>query len=200
MPRIDPRIDAYIAKAQPFARHILRELRAAIHAASPQVTETVKWSHPSFEYKGILCGFHAFKAHVNFGFWKHKLVVTDADRPAGARGDWFDRFTSAEQLPSRTTLIKYVKKAMKLNDDGVKTPIAAYRTKRKPIPVPSYVKAALARNAKARAAFDAFPPSHRREYLQWITEAKTDATRERRLTAAIEWMSAGKHRNWQYEK
>lgn len=196
MPARDPRIDAYIAKAAPFAQPLLTELRAAIHAASREITETMKWSSPTFEYQGMLCGFAAFKAHVKFGFWKHELVVGKRRREEGTLG----RLTSVDHLPSRAALVKLVRKAMKLNADGVKAPHMVNRQQRKPIPVPSYVKAALAKNAKARATFEGFPPSHRREYLEWITEAKQQETRDRRLGQAIAWMAEGKSRNWKYER
>ncbi len=71
----DPRIDAYIAKSVPFAQPIMEHCRALIHEACPEVTETIKWGMPSFEYKGILCGFAAFKAHCSFGFWKHAILA-----------------------------------------------------------------------------------------------------------------------------
>jgi uncharacterized protein YdeI (YjbR/CyaY-like superfamily) len=194
----DPRIDSYIAKAAPFARPILKELRAAIHAASPDITETMKWSSPSFEYRGMLCGIAAFTAHVSFTFWKHELVMPKGQgrRDAGTIG----RLTSVDEVPARSAIVTLVRKAMKLNEEGVRAPHMANRRRRKAIPVPADVKSALAENAKARATFEALPPSHRREYLEWITEAKQSATRDRRLAQAITWMAAGKSRNWQYAR
>ncbi len=194
----DPRIDAYIAKAAPFAQPILKELRAAIHAASPDITETIKWSAPHFEYRGMLCGFAAFTAHVSLTFWKHELVMPKGQgrRDRGTPG----RLTSMAEVPSRPAIVKLVRRAMRLNAEGVKAPHMANRRKRRPIPVPADVTAALAKNAKARSTFEALPPSHRREYLEWITEAKRQETRARRLAQAIAWMAAGKSRNWKYER
>ncbi|MBL8859244.1 MAG: YdeI/OmpD-associated family protein [Planctomycetes bacterium] len=193
----DPRIDAYIKKSPEFSRPIMTHLRALVHAACPSVIETIKWGAPSFEYKGMLCGMAAFKAHCSFGFWKHEQVVED--RPGKAREAMgsFGRLTQLSDLPSKAVLSRYVKKAMKLNDDGVK----AVRTKtrpKKPVPMHPTFKAALAGNSKARKVFDAFSPSAQREYLEWIADAKTEATRERRLDQAIEWISEGKQRNWKY--
>ena len=188
----DPRIDAYIAKAAPFARPILIHLRKLVHAGCPEVEESVKWSNPSFAHKGIMCGMAAFKEHCAFGFWKHALVVGgDGDRAAMGS---FGRITSLDDLPPDKTIIGYVKKAAELNASGVKPP----RAPKAPIRVPADVTGALRKNARARRHFEGFSPSHRREYLEWITEAKTDATRQKRLATAIAWIAEGKGRNWKY--
>ena len=192
----DPRVDAYIGKAADFAKPILEEIRTRVHAACPDVEETIKWSMPAFDYKGPLCGMAAFKQHCVFGFWKSPLVVGETgpdDNPMGYR----EKLTSIKDLPSRTEFRATIKKAMDLNDRGVKVPRPA-RAPKAEIPVPGYFAAAIKTNKKAQAAFDGFSPSHRREYLEWITEAKTEATRSRRIAQAIEWMAEGKPRNWKY--
>ena len=198
----DPRVDAYIAKAQPFAQPILKHIRTVVHAGCPGVQETIKWSHPHFDYKGIFCAMAGFKQHCTFGFWKGALLKGKVKGvPAGgddAMGQ-FGRITSMADLPDRKTLTNIVKAAAKLNDESVRVPRAKPKP-RPPIKVPPYFTAALKQNKKAFTAFDAFPPSHRREYLEWVTEAKTEETRRRRLTTAIEWISEGKARNWKYEK
>lgn len=193
----DPRVDAYIARQQEFARPVLNYVRDVVHEGCPDVKETIKWGVPSFEHHGILCGIAAFKAHLQFGFWKHDLVV-------GSRamtGMGFGKFSRIAELPPRSKLVAYVKKAARLNEQGVKAPWMGARAKKrpkKPIPTPTDFRAALARSGKAKAAFDAFPPSHKREYLEWITEARQDATRQRRIAQAIEWIAEGKQRNWKY--
>lgn len=194
----DPRIDAYIEKSAPFAQPILKHLRAVVHEACPEVVETLKWSMPSFEHHGILCGFAAFKKHATFGFWKHSLVVEGDLKALEAMGS-FGKLTSLEDLPSKTALKGYVKKAMKLNEEGVQVT----RPKRAPKPKiapPPELLAALAKNKRARATFEAFSPSHQREYVEWIAEAKGEDTKQRRLAQAIEWMAEGKSRNWKYVK
>ena len=202
MPTRDPRVDAYIAKSAEFARPILTHLRAVVHEACPDVEETMKWSSPTFMYHGMLGGMAAFKQHATFGFWKHELVAeavgstTVSDRAGEAMGS-FGRITAVGDLPARRTLVRLVKAAMRLNQAGVKrTPKA--KAPRKPIPVPDDLARALGKNAKAHATWDAFPPSHRREYLEWITEAKTAPTREKRLATTLEWLVEGKDRNWKY--
>lgn len=197
MGKNDPRIDAYIAKQREFAQPILKYLRDVIHQGCPEVVETLKWSSPSFEYQGILCGFAAFKEHAVFGFWKHENLL-GADRK-GAMGS-FGRLTSIDDLPSRKELLSLIKQAMKLNEDGVKPKWMERRSKKpKPVgPTPAALRTALAKNKKAKATYDAFTPSHKREYNEWIAEAKQDATRERRVQQAVEWMSEGKARNWKY--
>lgn len=196
MGKRDKRIDAYIAKAPDYAKPILASLRETIHDACPDCEETMKWSSPTFMYHGMLCGFAAFKQHATFGFWKHELVV--GPRVPGSMGS--GKLTSVKDLPSKKQLTTYVKKAMKLNEEGVKVPRMKSATPKAPIAMPVDLKAALAKNAKARATFEGFSPSHKREYLEWITDAKSDETRSRRIDTAIEWMSEGKPRNWKYMK
>ena len=198
MGKKDARFDAYIKKAAPFAQPILTQLRQRIHAACPDVVETVKWGHPSFEYKGILCGMAAFKQHAAFGFWKHDLVVGKDAKSKEAMGS-FGRITSLKDLPPAAKFAGLVKKAMELNDAGVKV-VRDKTKKKKPISMhPDFAKA-LARDAKARAHFDAFSPSGQRDYMEWIVDAKQDATRERRIATAVAWIAQGKSRNWKYER
>jgi uncharacterized protein YdeI (YjbR/CyaY-like superfamily) len=202
MGKKDPRVDAYIEKAQPFAQPILRHIRKVVHAACPDVEETVKWSHPHFDYKGIFCGMSSFKEHAAFGFWKGGLLkdlvkgMPTTDETAMGQ---FGRLKSISDLPNDKMLAKIVVAAAKLNDKNISAPRPKPKAK-PPIKVPSYFTAALKKNKKAMAAFDAFPPSHRREYLLWITEAKSQETRDRRMGQAIEWIAEGKGRNWKYEK
>jgi len=194
----DPRVDAYIESAAPFAQPILTHLREVVHAACPQVEETLKWRSPSFEYRGLLCGMAAFKQHCVFGFWKHELVTGKADRADEAMGS-FGPIPSVKDLPARKLLTGYVKKAMELNDQGIRAP----RNKtvpKGPLRVPEDLAAALKKNAKARATFQGFSPSHRREYVEWIVDAKREETRKRRLATAVEWMAEGKTQSWRYER
>jgi len=195
----DERIDAYIAKAQPFAPPILQHLRTIVHAACPEVEETIKWSFPNFMYRGsILCSMAAFKSHCAFGFWRGRQLAGVTDQHGAVMGD-FGRIGSLKDLPSKARLTALVKAAMRLNEAGVKRVPKKKAAPRKPLPVPKDLAAALGRDAKAKRAFDAFAPSHRREYIEWITEAKTDATRERRLATTLEWLAEGKSRNWKYQ-
>lgn len=198
MPTTDPRIDAYIDKSQDFAKPILKHLRKLVHQSCPEVVETLKWSMPSFEYKGLLCGFAAFKQHCTFGFWKESLMKETKFPEKNAMGS-FGRITSLKDLPSDATMKKLIKEAVRLNDEGIKVKKTVSKVK-KEVVVPDILINALARNKKASATFDAFSPSCKREYIEWITEAKTDATREKRLATTIEWLSEGRRRNWKYEK
>ena len=198
MPSYDPRFDEYIDNAQPFARPILKRLRKVVHAAVPDVQENWKWSNPAFDYKGIFCSMAAFKQHCIFGFWKHQLLI---DRGAIEPGDTVlghrGRITSVDDLPSDKELTRILKAAAELNDKGIK----AERPKtapKPPVKVPSVLKQALDGNKKAAATFATFSPSHKREYVEWVTEAKSEDTRNRRLVQAVEWIAQGKPRNWKY--
>jgi uncharacterized protein YdeI (YjbR/CyaY-like superfamily) len=191
----DIRIDAYIARSAEFARPILKHLRALVHEGCPDVEETMKWSAPHFDYKGSLAGMAAFKAHCAFGFWKGSLIVPGSVEAMGQ----FGRITKVGDLPKDKILVSYVRKAAKLNEDGVKVKRPLKHPK-KDIPMPADLAAALKKDLKARATFASFRPSHKREYLEWITEAKGEATRKKRLATAIEWMAEGKPRHWKYMK
>ena len=195
----DPRVDAYIAKSAEFAKPILNHLRKIVHAGCPEVVETLKWSMPHFDYKGVMCGMAAFKQHCAFGFWKESLIF-DPDKigEKTAMGS-FGCIKSLKNLPNEKTLIGYVKKAAALNEAGIKAPGRTKPKKREPLAVPADFSAALKRNAKARKSFEAFAPSKRREYLEWVTEAKQDKTRNERLATSIKWLAEGKSRHWKYQ-
>ena len=193
----DERIDAYIARQADFARPILEHLRAAVHAACPECEETLKWSAPAFLYKGEqLAMMAAFKAHATFGFWKGSLVVGDNDRQTTAMGQ-FGRLTLVDDLPDEETLRTLIRKAMDLTDRGVKP--ARAKHPKADIAVPDDLRRALGASPQAAATFEAFPPGARRDYLEWITEAKRTETREKRIAQAVEWLAEGKKRNWKYE-
>lgn len=204
MPQRDQRIDDYIKKAAPFAQPILTKLRALIHKGNPEVEETIKWGMPYFDYKGPFCSFAAFKKHAVFGFWKYQLIndpggyLQDRSAQGGEAMGNLGRIESIEDLPPDKVIIDFVKQATRLNDEGVKLPPKPAKPKAELV-IPGYFTAALKRNKAAKSAFEAFSPSHKREYVEWITEAKTEATREKRMEKAMEMMAEGKNRNWKYE-
>jgi uncharacterized protein YdeI (YjbR/CyaY-like superfamily) len=194
-------IDGYIAKAPPFAVPILETLRTHVLAACPDAEQTLKWGMPTFVYNGkILCNMAAFKAHATFGFWHGVLVTGGTGTRMTAMGD-LGKITSLGQLPDKKTMTIWVAKAKQLIDDGVKPPHVEGRGKH-PKPelamVPAF-QSALGGNAQAKASYDGFPPLCRREYLEWIADAKRDETRDKRIAQAIEWLAEGKKRNWKYE-
>ena len=195
----DERVDAYIERQAEFAKPILAKLRAMVHAACPDCDETLKWSMPSFIYKGsILAGMAAFKAHATFGFWQAKLVVGQTGREREAMGS-FGRLTRVEDLPDEATMAALIRKAMTLVDTGEKAPRPVKHPK-PALETPPDLLEALAANEAARATFDDFPPSARRDYLDWLAGAKQPETRAKRLAQAVEWMVEGKRRHWKYEQ
>ena len=193
----DPRVDEYIANAAPFAQPILVKLRAIVHEACPDVEETIKWRMPSFQYKGMLCGMAAFKQHCSFGFWKHSQVFEDG-RARDGMGS-FGCMKKPADLPPKKELVAWIKKAMALNESPVKSPRVPKHPEKPPPEMPDDLAAALKRHKAARATFEKFPPSHRREYIEWIVEAKREETRAKRLATTLEWLAEGKSRNWKYE-
>ena len=198
MGKRDARVDAYIAKARDFAKPILIEIRERVHAACPDVEEDMKWSSPTFVYHGMLCGMAAFKEHAIFGFWKGPLVLGSRAEQAGTSGAFRTRLTTVSDLGSKKTMAADIKTAMALNEAGVTLPRA--RRPVKPVAVPDDLADALRNNKKAQGAFEKFSPSHKREYVEWIAQAKREETRTRRLQTAIEQISAGKPQNWKYMK
>lgn len=198
MPKKDPRIDAYIASAADFAKPILTHVRKLAHTACPEVEETIKWRMPHFVHKGILFFMASFKQHCTLHFWKGELVLgKDFQKSQEGMGQQFGRITAISDLPDEKVLLGYIKKAVELNEAGVKKDSGKPKAKKKVV-VPDYFTAALAKNARARAAFENFPPGHQREYVQWITEAKRDETRAKRIATSIQWLAQGKPRNWKY--
>ena len=198
MPDKDPRIDAYIERSADFAKPVMTHLRKLIHKASPKITENIKWSMPAFEYKGLVCGFAAFKQHCTFGFWKQSLLEQGAFSDVKTAMGSFGKLTSKKDLPPDEVLIKLIRQAVELNENGVKVDKKKPAAK-KELAVPDYLTAALKKNKAAQKTFDNFPPSCRKEYVEWITEAKTKPTREKRLAQTLEWLAEGKRRNWKYE-
>jgi uncharacterized protein YdeI (YjbR/CyaY-like superfamily) len=196
MPKLDPRVDAYIERSAEFAQPILRHLRGIVHAACSDVEETIKWGMPVFTHQGMLCSMAAFKQHAAFGFWKGALVIPEGENDS-AMGQ-FGRITQVSDLPPKKVLTEYVKRAMQLNLDGVKAPRSKPAAALAAAEVPDDFAAALNKQRKARATFDAFSPSNLREYIEWINEAKRAETRQRRLDQSIEWLTEGKVRNWKY--
>lgn len=193
----DPRVDEYIEKSAPFARPILKKIRATVHAGCPDVEETMKWSFPHFMHHGILCSMASFKAHCAFGFWKEQLM-SGTKGQGGATTAQFGRVTSVKDLPSRTVFLKLVREAARLNEDGVKPPAKSSPDRTKAVRAPADLLAALRNNPKARAAYDELSPSHKREYIEWITEARRSETRKERVASAVEWIAEGRIGNWKY--
>ena len=198
MVKRDKRIDAYIAKAPEYAKPILRTVREMVHEGAPDCEETLKWSNPAFVQNGILCGMAAFKEYCAVGFWKQSLIIEGAGPQTDAAGA-LGQIRSVKDLPPKSVFIKYVKRAVELNTSGVKVPRPPAKPK-KPIAMPDEFRQAISKSAKARQTYETFSPSHQREYLEWITEAKQEETRTRRIAQAVEWMSEGKPRNWKYMK
>ena len=192
----DPRIDAYIAKAAPFAKPILEHVRARVHAVAPEAEETLKWSMPSFTVDGkILVGMAAFKAHATVGFWRGQELGLEASHEAMGQ---LGKLTSVDDLPPDAEFDAMIRRGVEL----ARTAPAPRKTKHEPKPPPAMhpdFAAALAKAPKAKAVLDGFPPSAQRDYLEWIDEAKQDTTRAKRIATAVEWLSEGKRRHWKYQ-
>ncbi len=200
----NPAVDAYIAKSAEFARPILAHLRPLMHKTCPQIEETMKWSVPHFEHKGIVANMAAFKQHAVFGFWSQKLLKEELGKDsdgmfpnAGESSMGGRKIRALADLPSDAVLIRAIKVAVSLNEEGIRPKRDV--KKKPPVKPPPYLVAALRKNARAKKTFQGFTPSQQREYVDWLTEAKRDATRDKRLATTIEWLAEGKQRNWKYQ-
>lgn len=204
----DPRIDAYIAKSADFAKPILTHLRELIHDNCPTVEETMKWSFPHFMYTSaadrksrVLCSMASFKQHCAFGFWyAGGWVMSDETRPSSEGMGQFGKITALKDLPKDKQLVKQIKDAMKVHDSGIKSSTRPRTTEKKELEIPADLSAALKKNKKAMTTFDGFSYTNKKEYVDWITEARSDETRKKRLESAVEWMSEGKSRHWKYQR
>jgi uncharacterized protein YdeI (YjbR/CyaY-like superfamily) len=204
MGKKDPRVDAYISKVADFAKPIMTHLREVIHTACPDVEETWKWSFPNFMYHGaIMCNMAAFKEHCAFGFWKASLMQ-DADKILENRDKdgmgHLGKIYSLKDLPKDAVLKKYIKAAMRLNEEGVKLPPRQKVTEKekKELKIPDYFIKELKKNKKAKKVYNEFSYSKKKEYIDWFEEAKTEATRNKRISEALDWIAEGKSRNWKY--
>jgi len=199
MPTVDPRIDAYIEKSADFAKPILTHIRKLVHKACPDIQETMKWSMPHFDHKGTVCNMGSFKEHCALGFWKQSLLEQDAFPAEKTAMGSFGRIASIKDLPSDKVMIGLIRQAVELNEKGIKVAKkpAAAKTE---LVVPDDLIQALSKNKVAKTAFEKFSYSHKKEYVQWIEEAKTEPTRNKRLATTVEWLTEGKSKNWKYEK
>ena len=204
---LNPKVDAYIAKAQPFAQPILDHLRRLVHRGCPGVEETIKWSRPFFEYKGVILGnMSGFKAHCSFGFWGQEIgaILKDAEVLRDGAMGTLGRITSKADLPPEKAMLGWIRQAAAFIDNGEHTSPIAARTRVVKAPRsapedPPEFAAALKKNKKAAAVFAAFSPSCKREYVEWIADAKREETRQKRIAQAVEWIGEGKQRNWKYQ-
>lgn len=203
MGNFDPRVDAYIDKSADFARPILNHIRQLVHEVCPEVQETMKWSFPHFDYQGVICSIASFKGHCAFGFRKaslmkdpQKLFPVTAENAMGQ----FGRITSLNDLPADEILKSYILEAINLNKEGIKVSKKTLPKDKKEVAAPEYFLEALSKTANALINFEKFSYSNKKEYIEWITEAKTDNTRNKRLETAVEWIAEGKVRNWKYIK
>jgi uncharacterized protein YdeI (YjbR/CyaY-like superfamily) len=198
MATVDTRIDDYIERSSEFARPILKHFRELVHQAWPEITETLKWSMPAFEYKGIVCGMASFKNHCAISFWKESLLGSDAFPAEKTAMGSFGRVTSLDDLPPDNVMIGLIQRAVELNEKGLK--VKKTLPAKTELVVPDVLTAALKKNAAARKTFENFSYSQKKEYAEWVGGAKTEATRDKRLATALEWLAEGKRKNWKYEK
>ncbi len=200
MGKMNPQVDAYIAKSPDYAQPILTHLRGLVHKAVPEVEEGIKWGMPFFDYAGgPLCSMAAFKVHVAFAFWKAPVMKSAIVAGKYTAMSSIGKIGSKKELPKDSELTAAIKEAAALNEAGVKVSTRSTRTKPDAELHPAFA-ASLEKNKAAQKQFDAFSPSKRRDYINWVGEAKTDATRKKRIAEAVEWISEGKARNWKYEK
>ena len=202
MPKKISEVDSYIAKSSPFAQPILKKIRTLFHKADPGIEETIKWGIPYFVHDGMVGGMAAFKKHVGLTFWKGKLMGDPQGLfdEVGKTRMFSLRIESLSDLPVDRVLLSYIKEAVELNKKGIKSPYSSKRKSKSELEVPGYFMDRIEKNKQALATFENFSYTNRKEYVEWVTEAKQEATREKRIATAVEWMAEGKPRNWKYIK
>lgn len=202
MAKKNKQVDAYITKAADHAKPVLKYLRNLVHEICPDVQEGMKWGFPHFDYKGMMCSMAAFKQHCAFNFWKYALMkdakemLENNEKSMGHLG----KIASLEDLPPARKIKAWIKEAMQLNEQNIKVTRRKKPADITAIVLPEILEKALQKDKKAAATFSAFSPSHKKEYIEWINEAKTEDTKNRRLATTLEWLSEGKKRNWKYER
>lgn len=197
-------VDVYISKSERFAKPILKHLRVLVHFACPEIEETIKWGFPHFMYNGILCSMASFNNHCAFGFWKGKFIpqleIIINENGESAMGN-FGRITSLAELPNDKIILNIIEQAVVLNNSNIKLPP---RTKINSsalrVNIPDFILNEINKNKLAKFNFEKFTVSKRKEYVEWILEAKTVTTKKKRLQKTVEWLAEGKSRNWKYEK
>lgn len=201
MANLDKRIDVYIANSADFARPILKHLRHLVHVACPNVQETIRWGFPHFDHEGIMCSMASFKNHCAFGFWKSS-IMKDAEvlkynnqKAMGNAG----KIQSLPDLLSDKIIISQIREAMKLNEDGIKLPERKNEDKKPVLITPDSLKRELVKNRKASNTYKNLSFAHKHEYIEWIEESKSEATKQKRILTTVEWLMEGKTRNWKYE-
>ncbi|MEM9410128.1 MAG: YdeI/OmpD-associated family protein [Planctomycetota bacterium] len=201
MPKLDPRVDQYIENSPEYAQPILSKIRKAFHKGCPEVEEAIKWGCPHFLHHGMLGGMASFKKHVSFGFWRSKELEDPEElfeTGTGKKASMCNAHVhNLKELPTQKVLVDYVRRATILNQTSPSPKKAS--TKKISTEIPTDLADALKKNTKAKKTFESFAPSHKRDYIEWINEAKRKATREKRLATTIEWLSEGRRRNWKYE-
>jgi len=195
-------VDQYIIKSAEFAIPILDHLRNLVHKADARIEEKIKWGMPFFDYKGTVCHMASFKHHCAFGFWKAAIMQDEYNifKDKGEAMGGLGRITSFDDLPADEILIAYIQQAIKLNEDNIKLPAKPKSTEKKELIVPEYFINALKEDPRALAVFQNFSLSNKKDYVLWLEEAKTEATRLKRLETAVEWIGEGKSRMWKYQK
>jgi uncharacterized protein YdeI (YjbR/CyaY-like superfamily) len=200
MGKYDPRVDDYIAKSPAYAQPIMKHIRGLIHQAVPNIVEVIKWAHPHFEYKGPAFSIGAFKEHLGLNFWKSKLMddpegLFKYDGSAGSMG----KIKSLADLPEDDILMAYFMLAADLNEQGVKATTPKTAPEKKQLIIPDDLIAAFKNDTTAMQHFEQFNYSAKKEYVDWLAEAKTTETRQKRLKTIMEWVAEGKTRYWKYK-
>jgi uncharacterized protein YdeI (YjbR/CyaY-like superfamily) len=198
----EPKIESYIANSAPWAQPILNHLRELVHKACPETEEKVKWGFPHFDYKGPMCSMAAFKQHCAFTFWKgdllsdpHQVLDKERSESMGQMG----KLTRVEDLPPDDIMIALIREAMQLNEAGIKLPTKPKTSEKKELEIPDWFSEALKTNPKALETFGKFSYSHKKEYVEWVTEAKREETRAERMQKTLGLLAEGKSLNWKYQ-
>lgn len=189
-------ITAYIEKATPEFKEVMIALRSVLNNPNFDIKEDWKWGAPNFNNEGMICWLAHFRNHVGMNFFKGTLIKDKYNLFTHYREEKGNRqlkFSDINQIiPEQIEY--YIEEAIKLNQENIKVVKKEIDTS-----LPLDLETELNNNPKAKMFFESLAPSYKRDYIEWIEEAKREATRTKRLATTMEWLSEGKKKNWKYE-
>jgi hypothetical protein len=198
---ITEQINQYMAELPEWQRRMLVRLRQLIHEAAPEVEEAWRWDKPHFDNAGIMVGLCAFKEHV--AVWFHKgALLKDTKKLFEATARTEEKGMRAYKLHegdkiNEAAFLDLVKQAVAVNDKGTK--LREAKPTKKALVVPEDLEQVLRKDPTAWANWEAFPVGHRRAYVEWVTDARQEETRKRRIAQSLEKIREGEQQEERHQ-
>ncbi|MCB0792148.1 MAG: DUF1801 domain-containing protein [Flavobacteriales bacterium] len=196
------RINSHIAEQDEWKRRLMVRLRQLIHQVDPGIEETWRWNGPHFDRNGIMLGMSAHKTCVSIWFHKGALLkdprrLFEPLEKDEAKGMRVYKLKESDAIDEKA-FTELVKQAVKLNEDGVK--LSEAKPARKTLVVPPELESVLKKDQHAMTNWEGFSYSKKKDYIEWVTDAKREETRKRRIAQAFQLIRDGLALNERYEK